>query len=232
MSLAYCFLEVLILNSVIRTTLCWLLLWSGLAKQAFSEFVQKEIFEPLGMKDAFVYRPFLSPDRQEIATGFRLSLNNEPVTYPPNYLDGVVGDKGIYVSINDMQKWLGALQANQLLPKTKDSPYLKAGTLEGGETTFYAMGWVRVDTPSVAFHDGAWRGFHSHHGMVYKRRTTRSCCFQIAAIAWFICNVSFLVSWRKNLLASPGLSLGKDCCELENEGKIREMREMLGLSFF
>lgn len=132
-----------------------------ISKEAFSDFVQKEIFEPLEMADAFVYRPFLPANRQEIATGFRLSLNSEPMIYPPNYLDGVVGDKGIYASINDMQKWLNALQSNQLLPEIKKSPYLEAGSLENGETTFYAMGWVRVDIPSVAFHDGAWRGFHS-----------------------------------------------------------------------
>jgi CubicO group peptidase (beta-lactamase class C family) len=131
------------------------------SKQSFANFVQKEIFAPLKMEDAFVYRPFSSPKKQEIATGFRLSISNVPMTYPPNYLDGIVGDKGIYASINDMQKWLMALQSNRLLVETLDGPYLQAGSLENGATTFYAMGWVRVDTPAVAFHDGAWRGFHS-----------------------------------------------------------------------
>lgn len=137
------------------------LLVERVSRQSFSHFLQKEIFDPLKMADAFVYRPLLSPEISEIATGFRLSLNNEPICYPPNYLDGIVGDKGIYVSINDMQKWIEALQTDLLLPEIKHSPYLQAGTLESGETTFYAMGWVRVDTPAVAFHDGAWRGFHS-----------------------------------------------------------------------
>jgi CubicO group peptidase (beta-lactamase class C family) len=132
-----------------------------ISKIPFATFIQKEIFEPLEMHDAFVYRPFSTTVEEESTTGFRLSLRKQVTSYPPNYLDGIVGDKGIYVSINDMHKWLLALQSHRLLSHPEVETYLQSGQLLTGEKTFYAMGWVRIDSPEVAFHDGAWRGFHS-----------------------------------------------------------------------
>ncbi len=114
------------------------------SKQPFSTFLQTEIFDPLEMQDAFVF-----------------GSREEEKDFPSTYLDGIVGDKGIYVSIEDMHKWVNALQNHRFLSEAGEASYLEAGSLANGMTTYYAMGWVRIDSPAVVFHDGAWRGFHS-----------------------------------------------------------------------
>jgi len=60
----------------------------------------------------------------------------------------VLGDGGIYSSVDDPRRWLEALDSGRLLPAAELREACNTGTLTSGEPTGYGFGW-RLNT---------WRG--------------------------------------------------------------------------
>jgi CubicO group peptidase (beta-lactamase class C family) len=122
--------------------------------KTFPQFMQQNIFDPIGMKNTFVH---FAGDNKTVSKSFdwkgRLMLNNN--------LDGIYGDKNIYSTVQDLLKW------DRILA---DSVFLSKKSLEMAYTPYsnekpgiknYGFGWrmnVYEDGKKIIFHNGWWHG--------------------------------------------------------------------------
>ncbi len=140
------------------------LLVERVSGQAYADFMQNKIFDPLGMENTFVYNPHrpeeMSPDR---AYGFR-RWGRGHIVIPDVLHDGVMGDKGIYSNIHDLYLWDRAIASHRLLPHERWQEAF-AHTLVGNNQrpVRYGMGW-RIQEfmgQHVVHHPGRWNGFRT-----------------------------------------------------------------------
>lgn len=129
----------------------------------FASFLKDRIFEPLEMHNTFAFNPYnmnlLPPERALGFTPGRRSFR----LYNDLRHDGVLGDKGIYSSVDDLYKWDQAIYRHALLsPGTWDEAFQPA-TLRNMRTVDYGYGW-RLQTfldGRVVHHPGRWNGFRT-----------------------------------------------------------------------
>lgn len=125
----------------------------------FARFLHDRIFEPLGMDGTVAYENGVSsvPDR---AYGYTRSGEGF-VRTDQSPTSAVLGDGGIYSSVEDLVRWDHALESHTLLPeaarKLSWTPYV----LSDGRPTKYGFGWfVDQDRGRVRLtHNGETRGF-------------------------------------------------------------------------
>jgi CubicO group peptidase (beta-lactamase class C family) len=78
-----------------------------------------------------------------------------------NFLDGPVGDKGIYSTVKDLYLFDQALRSGRLLKQsTMDSAYVPRNPMIHGHFS-YGYGWRIFEAPGqqVIYHTGWWHGF-------------------------------------------------------------------------
>jgi CubicO group peptidase (beta-lactamase class C family) len=112
---------------------------------SFREFMSKNIFMPLGMTSTFLY----SKDKK-----VKMLREQEPK-------DGVLGDKGIFSTVEDMFRWDQALYTEKLIKQsTRDLAFSQGVTLD--ETKFdYGYGWRLTQSDNgerIVYHKGLWQG--------------------------------------------------------------------------
>lgn len=131
---------------------------------AFEDFLQANIFQPLAMNHTMVNNKAKGPVIPNKATGYTAGRRR----YEETYLNGVVGDKGVYSTVEDLFKWEMALYSQKLVKTaTLDEAFTPAHKepLENN----YGFGW-RIKTPRdsepIIFHGGWWQGFNAYlmHG--------------------------------------------------------------------
>ncbi len=130
---------------------------------SFADFLKTRIFDPLEMRNSFAFNPYdtdvLPPGR---ALGFRPGRRSF-LLYSDVRHDGVMGDKGLYSSVNDLYKWDQAIYRHALLsPGTWDEAFTPA-VLQNLRTVDYGYGW-RLQTfldGRVVHHPGRWNGFRT-----------------------------------------------------------------------
>jgi len=125
----------------------------------FHDFVRSRVFEPLGMFSTRVINTFDRSSAEYKVLGHY--PNGESKL--PFYLDGVVGDKGVYSNVFDLYKFYMELKHPTLLPDSlvalSMEPHVRVRT-----GNFYGLGWrVRpFEEDTIVFHNGWWRGFRSY----------------------------------------------------------------------
>ena len=125
--------------------------------RSFPDFMQAELFTPLGMADSRVFLLSDSlttfPNKTE---GFISVFGaREPMT--PEFLEGVGGDGNVFASIQDFLKWDAFWRGDNGL--VNDSLLREAfvtPTLNDGSTSNYGFGWLV--TPTNQWHNGSWLG--------------------------------------------------------------------------
>ena len=78
-----------------------------------------------------------------------------------NFLDGPVGDKGIYSTLHDLYLFDRAMRAGKVLRKESlDSAYTPRNPLQYAHFS-YGYGWRLFEAPNqqVVYHTGWWHGF-------------------------------------------------------------------------
>jgi CubicO group peptidase (beta-lactamase class C family) len=78
-----------------------------------------------------------------------------------NFLDGPVGDKGIYSTVGDLYLFDRALREGRLLKQSSmDSAYVPRNPIIHGHFS-YGYGWRIFEAPGkqVIYHTGWWHGF-------------------------------------------------------------------------
>ena len=115
--------------------------------QSFATFLRERIFTPLGMHNTVAFEEGIS------------TVANRAFGHPEDQslTSAVLGDGGVYSSIDDLEKWDGALYdpryASAFVPRTKtDDPNVE-----------YGYGW-RISThrgTRMLWHSGETRGFRN-----------------------------------------------------------------------
>ena len=133
----------------------------------FGKFLQENIFTPMQMRDSYLLTDNACTDNVACAYTYGYERIND------DYLDGVVGDKGICCSVTDLYKFHLGLERNLLLkPETKDMAYTPRSFEKKGARN-YGYGWrmkKQDNGTNVIFHNGWWHGFNN----VYYRRPADS----------------------------------------------------------
>ena len=130
----------------------------------FEDFVRQNIFLPAGMTQTFFSSEKEENSDKSIAKGHLKNKSELPV----NYLDGTLGDKGIYSTPEELLKWEEAyfvqkkIIGTELLNKaTSKQNYIK-GKGKAGE--IYGYGLRIEESPEfgkLIYHGGLWRGYQN-----------------------------------------------------------------------
>ncbi len=143
----------------------------------FEDFIRKRIFKPLHMDSSFVYNmrgdsivPLYVnkgvPGWYQRGWRWRQMTND--------YLNGVMGDKNIYTSVEDLYKFDMALDNFTLLPDS----ILREAFTPGSPKYWrrkdnYGFGWrIRGGMDSCVYHFGWWKGFRTFYIRDMKHQKT------------------------------------------------------------
>ena len=80
------------------------------------------------------------------------------------YADDVVGDKGIYSTVEDLLKWDQSFYTDNLLKKTTIEKAFTGYSNEHKGKRNYGYGWRITDdgkSPKIIYHNGWWHGYNS-----------------------------------------------------------------------
>ena len=131
----------------------------------FEDFMRERIFKPLGMEHSYIYsmrnETRVSQYLPVEAQGHDL-FKKGPVKTQNDYLNGVMGDKIMFSTVEDLWKFNQALDKNVLLPDSIQAEAFKPGSPEWKNDENYGFGW-RMDKehPNMYFHFGWWKGYRS-----------------------------------------------------------------------
>lgn len=141
------------------------------SNQSFENFMEVNIFVPLGMNDTRVWN-LTSEDKtfKGKTDGFE-DLSGETREIKPTFVDGVAGDGGVFSSVNDFIKWDKFWYENKLISTKNLKEAFKKPTLNNGEKSNYGFGWVIVNE-NVVMHNGAWLAANTYFVRNTKKKTS------------------------------------------------------------
>lgn len=125
----------------------------------YSQFMKENVFKPAGMEHTAVYSKAVYEKIPVDVVGHDRGQWRYSVAQ--NFLDGPVGDKGIYSTVGDLYLFDRALRAGRLLKQaTMDSAYVPRNPMLHGHFS-YGYGWRIFEAPGkqVIYHTGWWHGF-------------------------------------------------------------------------
>lgn len=125
-----------------------------------AEFAEKEIFKPLGMNNTHFHNDHTLIVKNR-ASGY-VPDNNGTYKISMTTLN-MIGDGGIFTTINDIKKWDDAYYDSNVLSKEFWSMMTKQGILSNGEVIDYASGLVISEYKGLKTvrHGGAFVGFRA-----------------------------------------------------------------------
>ncbi|MEX1187705.1 MAG: serine hydrolase domain-containing protein [Bacteroidia bacterium] len=128
----------------------------------FSEFMQKVVFQPLGMNNTRIYSKCKSSQMPGRVTGYerngRLKAEND-------CFNGITGDKNVFSTVNDLFIWDQALYSDKLISQTTLSEAFKEGSPKRRNNKNYGFGWrLNYENPEkkIVYHGGWWHGFRTY----------------------------------------------------------------------
>ena len=127
----------------------------------FDEFISKNIFEPLGMEHSFVYH-YTEEEKPYQLWGYKKIYRGRYAKIPAFLNDGVVGDKNIFSTTEDLFKWLFGLNNGLILKKETLSLMFTNGKTNSGMQAPYGMGFRLEEDKEgdkLIYHNGRWNGF-------------------------------------------------------------------------
>jgi CubicO group peptidase (beta-lactamase class C family) len=122
--------------------------------QTYPEFIKLAFFEPLGMKDSYV---FTIADSARFLHSYFASGRQ----YAFDYLDQVYGDKNVYSTVRDMLKWDRALYAGTFFSQATLDSAFSGYSFEKPGINNYGLGWRMFSLKSgrkFVYHNGWWHG--------------------------------------------------------------------------
>lgn len=134
----------------------------------FEDFIDKRIFIPLNMNNSFVYNmrnDTVVPAYIEKGVPGYYHRGWRWREMPDEYLNGVMGDKNIYTSVEDLYKYDRALDNFTLLPDSIISEaFVRGSPSYWKRKDNYGFGWrIKENMDSTAFHFGWWKGFRTFY---------------------------------------------------------------------
>lgn len=131
----------------------------------FEDFMKKEVFEPLGMSHSYIYSlrgvERLGTYIDSKVQGYDL-LRTGAHRMEDDYLNGVMGDKIMYSTVEDLYQFHVALERGDFLPDSIQCEAFEPGSPDWKQGENYGFGWrLHQDHPGAVFHFGWWKGFRS-----------------------------------------------------------------------
>lgn len=125
----------------------------------YSQYMMDHVFKPAGMKHTHVYS---TAEYEKIPVDVVGHDRTWRYSVVQNFLDGPVGDKGIYSTVHDLLLFDKYLKNGRLLAKKSlDTAYVGRNKPVNGHFN-YGYGW-RIfegnDMDKVVYHTGWWHGF-------------------------------------------------------------------------
>ncbi len=137
------------------------LIVEDVSEMAFDLFVKTSIFLPLEMYNSQVYNKSITPSNFHKVIGYSSGRRVAENTY----LNGVVGDKGVYASALDLYKLDNALRSDKLISRDLLDKAFETQHKDLYQWDNYGLGW-RIDASDpdnrVVYHTGWWKGFRSY----------------------------------------------------------------------
>jgi CubicO group peptidase (beta-lactamase class C family) len=133
----------------------------AVSDQPFAGFLKKNIFEPLGMNHTITYQNGISTVDNR-AYGYSRT-DSGFVRTDQSVTSAVLGDGGIYSSVDDLFKWDQALYTQLLVRPSLSEEAVTPAQLNDGSRTTYGFGWfVEPYKNTTRFlHAGSTRGFRN-----------------------------------------------------------------------
>ena len=125
--------------------------------KSFQAFLRERIFLPLGMHDTLAYVQG-GPEVPNRAYGYS-QVNGQWTRTDQSQTSAVLGDGGIYSSIDDLAKWDAALYDDRLLDDESRHLAFTAATPTDDPAVGYGYGW-RITGDSL-WHSGETMGFRN-----------------------------------------------------------------------
>ena len=144
--------------------------------QHFEDFMREQLFEPLGMNHSYIYslrgvdrlKTYVDTDVQGhdmLRKGARRAQDD--------YLNGVLGDKGMYSTVGDLYRFHLALEYGLLLSDSLQQEAFVPGSSYWKKGENYGFGWrMNEKHPGVVYHFGWWKGYRSYFIRDIKKRRT------------------------------------------------------------
>lgn len=128
----------------------------AVTEMPYAEFMEKYLFEPLGMHHTFVYDP-----AQGLPESATISYKYNWVREPDMFADGVYGDKGIYSTVRDIYRWDQSFYNQTLLNEETIELSYGPCSFEKPGIKNYGLGWRMIchpDGEKIIYHNGWWHG--------------------------------------------------------------------------
>ncbi len=129
--------------------------------KSFADFVDREIFKPLNMRQSFVYSYGQDSLREGQLSGYRLYRRRWHAAIPGTVNDAVVGDKNVYSTTEDLLKWVEGLNSGRLISEESLAEMYTKGSTKYERKVPYGFGFrIKEDgDQKVIYHNGRWNGF-------------------------------------------------------------------------
>ncbi len=127
--------------------------------QSLPEFSREHIFIPAGMSETSIIEYPSNVKNQAISYGEWPFFDNVDF----NTGNALQGEDGVYTSLNDMERWINAMENNTLVsPSTTWKIFSRVNTNDG-RSVDYCYGWEWSEYKTIEFvgHSGSWVGFNT-----------------------------------------------------------------------
>jgi len=125
----------------------------------FGDFIEQNIFDPLGMDDSFVYSYENDAIKEHQLIGYRLYKGWRHLKINGTVNDAIVGDKNVYATTEDLFKWVEGLNSGKLLSKESLDKMYTHGQTKYGRKVPYGFGFRLTKDKEKIYHYGKWNGF-------------------------------------------------------------------------
>ncbi len=137
------------------------LLVERVSGRRFPDFLRERIFQPLGMGGTVAYEKGISTVPRR-AYGYSRDSTGRWTRTDESLTSAVLGDGGIYTSINDMERWYRGLDAGKVLQPAMLTQAYTAPGISGADSA-YGFGWFLdpFDGHPSHYHTGTTVGFRN-----------------------------------------------------------------------
>ena len=136
----------------------------------FKQYLNKNIFSPIDMNNSIVYDRTNFNDLIMPTQGYENRTPWEDV-----YLNGVVGDKGVYSTTMDLLKFDRALEKNLLINDSLKKLAFSKKNKDYNKNKNYGYGFRLKEHNKygkIVYHTGWWKGYRSYYIKVLKKDQT------------------------------------------------------------
>lgn len=125
----------------------------------FKVFIKEEIFSKIGTDKICFFDEVIQDTFPKKIMGYYRNWRE----YVPLYLNGIYGDKGIYLTAKDMFKFLRALDKGLLISDSLKHLAWNENFNEIKNCHSYGLGWriYYYGSDKIIYHTGKWNGFKS-----------------------------------------------------------------------